>query len=91
MFDESRFGIEKKQSVPERSSEQYAELDFHDDEKHVADKEHTIDVRAEPVVQRSNREKEAPYCYGDWASVTNTELTEPTTVKDALTWIRLSG
>ena len=38
VFDESSRGIEKEQSVPERSSERYVELDFHDDEKHVADK-----------------------------------------------------
>ena len=36
------------------------------------------------MVRRSNREKKAPDYYGDWASVTNAELTEPTTVKDAL-------
>ena len=45
------------------------------------------------MVRRSNREKKAPDYYGDWASVTNAELTEPTTVKDALsspnkaTWV----
>ena len=60
------------------------ELDFHDDENHVADKEHTTEEGAEPVVRRSNGEKKAPDYYGDWASVTNAELTEPTTVKDAL-------
>ena len=38
VFDESSRGIEKEQSVPERRSERYVELDFHDDEKHVADK-----------------------------------------------------
>ena len=58
--------IEKEQSVPERSSERYVELDFHNDEKHVADKEHTTEEGAEPVVQRSNREKKAPDYYGDW-------------------------
>ena len=84
MFDESSRGIEKEQSVPERSSERYVELDFHDDEKHVADKEHTTEEGAEPVVRRSNREKKAPDYYGDWATVTNAELTGPTTVKDAL-------
>ena len=84
VFDESSRGIEKEQSVPERSSERCVELDFHDDEKHVADKEHTTEERAEPVVRRSNRKKKAPDYYGDWASVTNAELTEPTTVKDAL-------
>ena len=36
------------------------------------------------MVRRSNREKKAPDYYGDWGSVTNAELTEPTTVKDAL-------
>ena len=82
VFDESSSGIEKEQSVPERSSEQCVELDFHDDEKHVSDKEHTTEEGAEPVVRRSNREKKAPDYYGDWASVTNAELTEPTTVKD---------
>ena len=58
--------IEKEQSVPERSSERYVELDFHNNEKHVADKEHTTEEGAEPVVQRSNREKKAPDYYGDW-------------------------
>ena len=38
VFDESSRGIEKEQSVPERSSERDLELDFRDDEKHVADK-----------------------------------------------------
>ena len=84
VFDESSCGIEKEQRAPERSSERYVELDFHDDEKHVADKEHTTEEGAEPVVRRSNQEKEAPDYYGDWATVTNAELTEPTTVKDAL-------
>ena len=84
MFDESSHGIKKEQSVPERSSERYVELDFHNDEKHVADKEHTTEEGAEPVVRRSNQEKEAPDYYGDWASVTNAEITEPTTVKGAL-------
>ena len=60
------------------------ELDFHDDEKHVPDKEHTTEEGAEPVVRRSNGEKKAPDYYGDWARVTNAELTEPTTVKDGL-------
>ena len=59
------------------------ELDFHDCEKQVADKEHTTEEGAEPVVRRSNQEKKAPDYYGDWASVTDAELTEPT-VKDAL-------
>ena len=36
------------------------------------------------MVRRSNQEKKAPDYYGDWASVTDAELTEPTTVKDAL-------
>ena len=36
------------------------------------------------MVRRSNREKKAPDYYGEWASVTNAELTEPRTVKDAL-------
>ena len=84
MFDESSHRIEKEQSVLERSSERYVELDFHNDEKHVADKEHTTEEGAEPVVRRSNREKKAPDYYGDWASVTNGEITEPTTVKDAV-------
>ena len=84
VFDESSRGIEKEQSVPERSSERCVELDFHDDEKHVADKEHTTEEGAEPVVRRSNLEKKAPDYYGDWASVTNAELTEPTTVKYTL-------
>ena len=84
MFDESSRGIEKEQSVPERSSDRCAELDCHDDEKHRADKEHTTEEGAEPVVRRSNREKKAPDYHGDWESVTNAELTEPTTVKDAL-------
>ena len=85
VFDESSRGIEKEPSVPtERSSEQCVELDFHDDEKHVADKECTSTDGAEPVVRRSNREKKAPDYYGEWASVTNAELTEPRTVKDAL-------
>ena len=35
------------------------------------------------MVRRSNQEKKAPDYYGDWASVTDAELTEPT-VKDAL-------
>ena len=60
VFDESSRGIEKEQSVPERNSERCVELDFHNDEKHVADKEHTTEEGAEPVVQRSNREKKAP-------------------------------
>ena len=60
------------------------ELDFHDNEKQVADKEHTTEEGAEPVVRRSNREKKASDYYGDWATVTNAELTGPTTVKDAL-------
>ena len=84
VFDESSRGIEKEQSVPERSSERCVELDFHDDEKHVADKEHTTEEGAEPVVRRSNLEKKAPDYYGDWASVANAELTEPTTVKYTL-------
>ena len=57
VFDESSRGIEKEQSVPERNSERCVELDFHDDEKHEADKEHTAEEGAEPVVPRSNREK----------------------------------
>ena len=36
------------------------------------------------MVGRSNRKKKAPDYYGDWASVTNAEITEPTIVKDAL-------
>ena len=60
------------------------ELDFHDDEEHVADKEHTTEEGAGPVLWRSNREKRASDYYGDWASITNAELTEPTTVNDAL-------
>ena len=60
------------------------ELDFHDDEKHVADKEHTTEEGAEPVMRKWNRKKKAPDYDGDWASVTNAELTEPTTVKNAL-------
>ena len=83
VFDESSGGIEREQSVPERSSERCVELDFHDGEKQVADKEHTTEEGAEPVVRRSNQEKKAPDYYGDWASVTDAELTEPT-VKDAL-------
>ena len=88
MFDESSREIEKEQSVPERNNERCVELDFHDDEKHVVDKEHTTEEGTEPVVRRPNREKKAPDYYGDWASVTNAELTEPTTVKDALQWRR---
>ena len=84
VFDESSRGIEKEQSVPERNSERCVELDFHDDEEHVADKEHTTEEGAGPVLWRSNREKRAPDYYGDWASITNAELTEPTTVNDAL-------
>ena len=84
MFNESSHRIEKEKSVPETSSERYEELEFHDDEKHVADKEHTTEEGAEPVVRRSNQEKKAPDYYGDWATVTNAELTGPTTVKDAL-------
>ena len=47
-------------------------------------KKHAPEEGAEPVVRRSNREKKVPDYYGDWASVTNAELTEPTTVKDTL-------
>ena len=36
------------------------------------------------MVRRSNRKKKAADYYGDWASVTNAEITEPTIVKDAL-------
>ena len=50
VFDESSRGIEKEQSVPERNSERCVELDFHDDEKHVADKEHTTEEGAGPVL-----------------------------------------
>ena len=74
----------RRSIVPERSSERYVELGFHDDEKHVADKEHTTEEGAEPVVRGSNQEKKALDYYGDWASVINAELTEPTTLKDAL-------
>ena len=84
VFHEPSRGIEREQSVPERSSGRCVELDFHDGEKQVADKEHTTEEGAEPVVRRSNQEKKAPDYYGDWASVTDAELTEPTTVKDAL-------
>ena len=52
VFGESSRGIEKEQSVPERSSDWCAELDFHDDEKHVADKEHTTEEGAEPVMRK---------------------------------------
>ena len=83
VFHEPSRGIEREQSVPERSSGRCVELDFHDGEKQVADKEHTTEEGAEPVVRRSNQEKKAPDYYGDWASVTDAELTEPT-VKDAL-------
>ena len=84
VFVESSHKNEKEQSVPERSSERYVEWDFHDDEKRVADKEHNTEEGAEPVVQRSNWEKKVPDYYGDWTTVANAEVTEQTTVKDAL-------
>lgn len=72
-------GIEKESSAQaERSSDRYVELDFPDDEKLAADNQETVTWDgAEPVVRRSSREKKAPYCFGEWESDTNTELTEP--------------
>ena len=38
----------------------------------------------EPVLSRPERERRPPDYYGEWATITSTDLNEPKTVKEAL-------
>ena len=71
VFDEARMGIEKEPDREEQK-ERYIEIE------HLSEEEAVADGEVEPVLRRSTRERRPPNPYGEWATVADGELTNPT-------------
>ena len=87
LFNEKRSKIESEPIQEEK--EQYVELEFatdhHEDEVICDDRERdTTEVSTESIIRRSQRVRRAPDFYGARVNVANSQLMEPTSLKEAL-------
>ena len=73
IFNEHELGLEKELSQEE---DKYVNLELSNDEEAITDN------HSEPVLRRSERERNPPNYYGVWTSITDAK--EPTTIDEAL-------
>ena len=82
VFNESRCGIEVPSEEEKKNETPYVEFDSLPDQN--PDDQPVANETTEPVLSRPERERRPPDYYGEWATITSTDLNEPKTVKEAL-------
>lgn len=83
LFNESDHAIEKKPDENEEDTvKRYVEFDC---------QESYSEGSTEQDIQRSTRVRKTPDYYGEWATLTNNQTTEPKTVKDVFRQGEMEG
>lgn len=94
LFNESDRGVEKEPSEQEKKRYNF---DYFSNKELAADEELVADEAAEPVLGRSERERQPPNYYGARVTIANDKLKEPSNVEEALAspdktkWIKANG
>ena len=82
VFNESSCGIEVPSEEEKKNETPYVEFDSLPEQK--PDDQPVANETTEPVLSRPERERRPPDYYGEWETITSTDLNEPKTVKEAL-------
>ena len=82
VFSESCCGIEVPSEEEKKNETPYVEFDSLPDQN--PDDQPVANETTEPVLSRPERERRPPDYYGEWGTITSTDLNEPKTVKEAL-------
>ena len=82
LFNETSRGIEVQSEEEKKNVTPYVEFDSLPDQK--TDEQPVANEITEPVLSRPEKDRRPPDYYGQWATITSTDLNEPRTVKEAL-------